>query len=253
MIGEILNLNIFSFMLIFARIGTALSIMPGFGSQFIQMRARLGFAVAIAFVMTPVLAGRLPSAPASFPDLFLLLAAEMLVGAFFGTIMRIMLAALQTTGTLFAYFASMANAFIQDPISEQQGSIIATFLGTMAITLLFISGFHHVMIRAVAESYAVFVPGQGVMIGDMADMTAKTVSTSFLLGVKMATPFMVVVVAYYLGLGMLGRLMPQMPVFFVGMPIQIGLQVSVLIIVMSSIMMLFLNNFNDSLMPLMVR
>jgi len=249
MLSDILNLNLFAFMLIFARMGTALAVMPGFGSEFINIRMRLIFALAVSFIMTPVLATVLPRMPETVPGLVVLVGYEMIIGVFFGMIMRTLTSALQVAGTLISYFASMANAFIQDPISEQQSSMLATFMGITALTLIFVMGLHHLMIRSVAESYVLFPPGQELMIGDKVDFLARTVMDSFTIGVKMSAPFMVVVLAYYLGLGILGRLMPQMPVFFVGMPIQIMLQLLILITVLSAIMMLFTSFYRDTLSP----
>lgn len=247
MLSQLVNLNLFAFLLIFARVGTALSLMPGFSSQQIFLRARVAFALAIALLMTPTLLPILPTEPASVSILFLLLASEILIGAFLGLVPRIMFGALQTAGTMISMVSSMANMFAMDPISEQQSSVFSSFLGTLAITLVFVTDTHHLMLAAISESYVVFDPAQGPIVGDMADYMAHRVADSFRIGIQISSPLIVSGMAYYLGLGIMGRLMPQLPVFFFGMPIQISMQIYLLMISLPAMMMVFMSFFTDAL------
>jgi len=247
MLSQLVNLNLFAFLLIFARIGTALSLMPGFGSPQVSVQIRLMFALAVSFVMTPALLPLMPREPDSASLLFLLLASEILIGAFLGLIPRILFGALQTAGTMLALVSSMANMFVMDPVAEQQSSVLSSFLGTTAITLVFVTDLHHLMLIAIADSYAVFDPLQGPIIADMADYIAHRVADSFRIGIQIASPLIVSGIAYYLGLGIMGRLMPQLPVFFFGMPIQISMQIYLLMVSLTAMMMVFLTYFSDSL------
>lgn len=250
MISQLINLNLFAFLLVFARIGTAFMIMPGFGAQQVPMNVRLTFALAVAFVLTPVLMEYLPLEPTQVSVLAALITSEMLIGVFLGLIPRIFMAALQTAGTVVSMMASMANMFIHDPIAEQQSSVLSAFLGTMALTIVFVTDTHHLMLAALVDSYSLFNPASGPMIGDMSDFLAHKVAESFALGVQLSAPLIVSGVAYYLGLGILGRLMPQLPVFFFGMPIQIGMQVYLLMITLPAVMMVFMTYMQDGLLSL---
>jgi len=89
------------------------------------------------------------------------------------------------------------------------------------------------------------MPGEGVATGDMALMLARRVADSFALGFQLSIPFLVFAMVYYIGLGILGRLMPQLPVFFFGLPVQVTVQLGALMIVFSSIMLVFLNHFQQ--------
>lgn len=244
MLQEILQLNIFAFFLIFSRIGTAILLLPGFSVTYVAARFRLVLGLAISFVLFPVLAADLPVPPKAVSGLALMLAGEVVVGAFLGFIMRILLSALQTVGTIAALASSMANALIQDPIAEQQSSTFSGFLLTIGVVLIFVSDSHHLMLRALLETYLLFEPGQRLPFGDFADALGRQVADSFALGLQMAAPFVVIGLTYYIGLGLLGRLMPQLPVFFFGLPIQITLQIFVFTITISGIMLTFIQNFD---------
>lgn len=245
MLHDILALNIFAFMIVFARMGTALSLMPGFSAPYIPMHMRLIFALVVAVVVTPIVAPMVSAVPGSPMALFLVLLGEATIGAFFGLIGRIVFGSLQVAGTMIALVSSMANAFIHDAIAEQQGSVLSGFLSTLGVVVVFVTGAHHLMLRAVTESYIVFLPGNALMIQDFAMMMARNVGDSFNLGVQISSPLIVTSLVHYIMLGILGRLMPTLPVFFFGLPIQLALQIFVLALALASMMMVFTNHFAD--------
>ena len=146
----------------------------------------------------------------------------------------------------------MANSLIFDPISQQQSAIVAGFLSTTAVTLLFVTDTHHLLIRAIVDSYSLFQPGIVPNTADTLHLIARQVSDSFKIGVQFAAPFLVVSMSYYLVLGILTRLSPQIPIFFVAMPAQIVISIVVLSITISSIMLAFLNHVHESLTPFIV-
>jgi len=245
MLGDLVELNIFGFFLIFARIGSAISMMPGFSSSFVSPRFSLAIALAVSFAVFPPLVSTLPVMPSSIPNLALLLIGEILIGAFLGTIARTLISALQTAGTIISFASSMANAMTNDSVSEQQSSTISAFFMTTGMVLVFVSDLHHLMLIAVLDSYSLFVPGEGLMIEDMSHFMTRKVADSFALALQMSAPFIIVAMTYYIGLGLLGRLMPQLQVFFFGMPFQLAVQLWVLAITASGILMVFVSNFQD--------
>ena len=245
MLQEIFALNVFGFFLIFARVGTAFMLLPGFSALYVSPRIRLLLALAVSFAVSPVLMTDLPGLPATVPELGLLIGAEMAIGLFMGVLGRILIGALQTAGTVIAYVSSMANAFVQDPVAEQQSTVMAGFFGTLGVVLIFVTDAHHLMLRAVVDSYSLFVPGQPLPVDDFTEMIARQVAASFGLGVQMAAPFVISGLTYYIGIGLLTRLMPQMPVFFVGLPIQITIQVTMVMLALSGIMLVFMTRFGE--------
>lgn len=246
MLQELLTLNVWAFFLIFARVGTALITMPGFGSTYVPVRIRAAFGLFLSFVLLPVVAADLPVMPVEVGPFFIILIREMLIGAFFGAIGRIILGCLQTAGTLISLYSSLANALIQDPIAEQQSSTVAGMLSTIGLLIVFTTDLHHLMLRAITDSYGLFEAGAPVLIGDHAEMITRKVAASFTLGLQMASPFILTAITYYVGLGLLGRLNPQLQVFFIGMPIQITMQIALIGVVLSGTMMVFTRYLSES-------
>ncbi len=247
MLTEFLELNIFGFLLIFSRLGATISFMPGFSASYVSVRIRLTMALALTFAVMPVIVPNLPVLPTSVTELGLIFAGEIMIGSFIGLLGRILIGSLQTAGTVIALSSAMANALIQDPVAEQQSSTISGFLLTLGIIIIFVADFHHLMIRAAIETYDLFTPGTVLPLGDFAQLMARRVSDSFILGIQLASPAMVIGLTYYIGLGLLGRLMPQLPVFFFGLPVQVTLQLWVLTVTVSGIILVFARRFQEGI------
>ena len=70
---------------------------------------------------------------------------------------------------------------------------------------------------------------------------------SFIMAMQFATPFIVFAIVFYTGMGLLARLQPQMPVFFVALPLQIMISLVIFSLVISSTLLWFLDQFEASL------
>jgi len=249
MFQDLLPASIFAALLVFTRIGSALLVLPGFSAPYVPPRMRLLLGLMVALLVTPAVTPILPALPESAVALFLIILGEILIGLFLGTIGRLFISSLTTAGMFIAYSSSMANALTNDPSAAQQGSISGSFLTATALLLIFTLDLHHLMLVAVVDSYQLFVPGQVPPIADFADMISRIVAETFLLSFQIASPFIMVAMIFILGLGMLGRLMPQMQVFFVAMPLQIGIGLTVLAATLPVLLRWFTDAFENAYIP----
>jgi flagellar biosynthetic protein FliR len=249
MLAELLTLNVFQFLLVFARIGAAFAMLPGYSAPYVSMQGRLVIALGVSLVVLAPLAGRLPETPGTPVELILLLAGEATVGVFIGSLARIFLSAVQVMGSMLSMVSSLANAFVQSPISEEQSGLLTAFFATVAVTLIFVTDAHGVMLRAVVDSYTLFAPGAAPEFADLSAAVGRAVADSFSLGIQLTTPFIITVFAYYVGLGLVTKLMPALPIFFIGMPLQIAGQIYLLMLVLPVVMMLFLGRFDAWMRP----
>lgn len=243
MLEQLIGGSVFLFLLVFTRIGAALMWLPGVGTAAVPANVRLAIALLASLALVAPLTPILPAPPTEPSGLAILLAGEALIGTLFGLIGRVLLGALQTAGTFIALFASIANAFVNDPVAEQQSSTVSGFLSLLGATLIVATDLHEVMLRALVGTYDLFVPGEPPPVGDIADLFARHVSESFLLGFQLSSPFLISALIYNVGLGVLGRLMPTLHVFFFGLPAQIGMQLWLLTVVIAGMMLVFADHF----------
>lgn len=244
--------NLFAFLLIFMRFGSAIMLMPGIGDSFVTPQVRLLFTVSFCFVLTPVLSTALPAIPASTPALIILLLSEAFIGIFIGTVMRILVSALDTAGATISLQAGFANAMVFNPATATQGSLVGALYSLLGLTLIFITNLHHFLLAAVADSYILF-PAQGLFpdLGSVSDIIARAVSTAFATGIQIAMPFVVVGLLINITFGLLGRLMPQIQIFFLALPVQILMSLVVLTMVLSAGMLYWLNNYAGAISRLL--
>ena len=252
MLQQLISLNVFAFFLIFVRVGAAAMSFPGYSAGWVMPRIRLLLALSIAFIMTPIMMDQLPPMPSSTPVLVFLIISEAIIGLLFGLIGRVFIGSLQVAGTLIALMSSLSNAMVQDPVAEQQSSVISGFLMTTGLVLVFVTDLHHLMIVALVDSYTLFKPGGVLPVGDIANFMGRKVSDSFALGLQMSSPFIITSMIYYIGLGLLGRLMPALQVFFFGIPIQISMQIWVLTITVTGILLVFIQHFREGFGTFMI-
>lgn len=233
--------SVFAWVLVFVRVGTAFITLPGIGEVFVAQRVRLLLAVFMSLVLVPVVGHLLPPMPSSIPDLMLLLGGEVFYGAFIGLVARLIVVAVETGGMIIAMQVSLSNASVFNPAMAAQSSLVSALLGMMALTLLFATDMHHMLLLAVADSYTVFTPGVVPNYGDFANTYGKLLDESFRVGSQLAAPFIVLGLVFYLGLGLLARLMPQLQIFFVAIPAQIWLGMALMALFLSTFSLVWLN------------
>lgn len=241
----------YMYILIFARVGTMLMLIPALGEQIIPARLRLSFALAFSLVLYPMLISSLPPLPDDLLQLVLLLGHELAVGLILGAMARITVMGTQVAGSIIAFQTGLSVAQAADPSNGGiQGAIIGSFLSFLGITLIFATDLHHVALAAIHDSYMIFSPTSELMFGDVAQMAIEVVSGAFVIGVQMAAPFIVFGLVFYLGIGILSRLMPQLQVFFIAMPATISVGLILLAVLLTMMMGLYLMHFEDSLATL---
>lgn len=236
-----------AFMLTFVRLGTAIMIMPGVGDSFVSPQVRLSIAVALSFILFPLV---MPYIPNPLPGTFVLLSLiimEFIIGLLFGTIARILMTALDTAGMVMSISSGLGNAQIFNPQLAGQGSILGAFMSVTGAVILFATDLHHLLFRGIIESYELFPVGSMPETGSMAYLVSATLSKAFAVGVMVAAPFIVLTMILYAGMGVLSRLMPQIQVFMIAIPLQIYLSVVLLMITLSAGMLYWVTHFENGM------
>jgi flagellar biosynthetic protein FliR len=205
-------------------------------------------ALAISFALTPTVQNLYPAmAPTTAVQLALLIAQEVTCGILVGAMASIIMSALQVAGFLIASQIGLSYAQTIDPTQNTQGAVVGNFMTLMGVVAIFATDLHHLAIGAIAGSYRMLPPGGHLPTADMAQLVIRLVSGSFALGFQLAAPFLVFGFAVYAGLGVLSRLMPQLQVFFVAVPINILAGFVIMLALLGSMITVFLNYYATSM------
>ncbi len=230
-----------AFLLVFARTGTMVMLLPGLGEQNISPRLRLTIALVLAAVLLPLHRNAYHIDPGALGPAMVMLVEEILVGAVLGLTARLTISSLEVAGSVIAQQLGLGFVTAVDPTQGEQGVIIGNFLTMLGLTLFFATNMHHLVIAALNDSYNLFAPGEVPATGDVAALVTKTVSGAFRIGIELSAPFLVFGLLFNLALGVLSRLMPQMQVFFVALPLSILIGLLFLLFGLGSMMGLFLD------------
>lgn len=239
MLSGLLEAELYAYILVFARMGGAFMLLPGFGERVIPERTRLLLALAVTFAVTPILASRLPAIPDGIAPLVLTLLSELLVGVFLGSIARLMFNTLDIAGSLILNQVGLASATALNPLMIDQGAAVSIMLMLAASVIILQTDLHVLLLRGLIDSYALFDPARPWPLGDYTAAFVKTYTQVFDIALRMTAPFIIATMVLYVGLALVARLMPQLQVFFIALPLQIILGFVVLVAVLPAIMISF--------------
>jgi flagellar biosynthetic protein FliR len=237
--------QLFVFLIIFARIGAALMLLPGISDITVPMTIRLYFALALSFVLMPVLLPYMPAIPKEPITYALLICGELLIGMFIGLMSQIMMNSMNLAGIFVAQATSLSSAYMFNPQMASQTTIVNVFISFLITTMIFVTDLHHMLLLGLIDSYRVFPVQHEIMFGDMSLGIAQGVSDALRVGLMISAPFIVVALGVFVAMGLVARLVPQIQVFVVSMPIQIMTGLVLLMTSISAMMMFFLQQYES--------
>ncbi|MBD1545704.1 flagellar biosynthesis protein FliR [Roseibium aggregatum] len=244
-LGEAGTAVLLSVFLLFCRIGACLMIIPGFASDRVAMRIRLFIALSVTLALTPLL---LPTMEAALPDQTLattarLIASELFIGFLIGFLGRIFLVALETLATFVSMAVGLSN--MQGVAIEGNQALppLANLMTLTATAMIFISNQHWEVLRGLAASYKALPPGGPMDVVGALERLSDQLDTTFVLALRICSPFVVYTVVVNLTIGLVNKLTPQIPVYFISMPFVIAGGMYFLFLVFSEAITLFLDGY----------
>ena len=236
-----------AFMLVFARVGTMLMLLPGLGEMSVPVRVRLTIALMLTLVLFPLHRAGYAIDLRSPGPVLIALGEELAIGVVLGLTARLTISALQVAGSVIAQQLGLGFVTAVDPTQGQQGLIVGNFLTLLGLTLIFATDLHHLIIAGLNDSYRLFQPGEVPAASDVATLVTNTIGGAFRVGIQLSAPFLVFGLVFNVALGVLSRLMPQMQVFFVALPLSIMIGLLFLLFGLGAMMGFFLDYVGDVL------
>jgi hypothetical protein len=140
---------VLTYLLVFARVGAMIMLLPGIGTMGVPARVRLVLALAVAFALTPTVQSAYPAiAPTTLVQLTILIAQEITCGVLVGAMASIIMSALQVAGFLIASQIGLSYAQTIDPTQNTQGAVVGNFMSLLGVVAIFATDMHHLAIGA---------------------------------------------------------------------------------------------------------
>jgi len=206
--------------LLFCRLGAAVMLLPGLGEQEIPATLRLALGVVLVPLLLPVLGPALPAAPEAVGEALRLIATEILVGLWIGTLARFIAMALAQAGQIIATMIGLTSPLQGDLELGAQATVLGRALGAATAVLILSTGLYAIPLGALVHSYAV-LPAGAPLGGAVAESAARAAGESLDLALRLAAPFVLGAILFNVALGLVSRLAPQVQIFVVAAPAQI--------------------------------
>lgn len=231
--------------LVFCRFGGCLMLMPGFGSPRIPVQVRLFIAVSVTLALAPIVVPKVEADLGQLSGAMIgqLIATETLIGMTIGAMGRIFILALQFMGTAAAMLVGFSG-MPDPPIDEQEAApALANLLTLTATVLVFTTGLHFELMRALVASYDVLVITAAFDPRFALSKVTDAASDAFILIAQLVSPFLVFSLLLNFMFGILNKLTPMIPVFFIAAPFLLAGGLLLLYVTFSEALKLFLSGF----------
>ncbi|HUU40669.1 MAG TPA: flagellar biosynthetic protein FliR [Desulfatiglandales bacterium] len=210
------------FFLILIRVSVILFLLPFFSSRVIPVLSKAGLCLIVAIVLFPVVH---ISETVEFPDhlweMIQLVITEFIIGMILGLIVEIFFEGVKMMGQLVGFQTGFAIVNILDPQSGTQVSILSNMAYFVAIALFLILNGHHIMLKAMRESFEIINVGSLNLNAKIFETFMRDVGEMFVIAVKIGAPAIAALIFTQAVFGLITKLIPQMNIMIVAFPVQI--------------------------------
>lgn len=209
------------FILLLARTAGIFTLTPVFGLNNIPPQVRIFISAGIAFVFLPMV-GPGVVLPSGIVEVLLLVARETAVGLVIGFVCTAIFAAIEMAGQFIDTQTGFRFGAMADPSTGAQVSVIERFQKIFAGLLFFAINGHYVLITGLSDSFRIAPVGQLALNPAVGEGAWDLFASLFIISLRISAPIMVALFMTDLALAVTSKVVPQMNVFIVGLPLKMG-------------------------------
>ncbi|MCF8240178.1 MAG: flagellar biosynthetic protein FliR [Melioribacteraceae bacterium] len=227
---EIAVSNFLFLVLIFLRVSGLVFTAPFLSDSRFPIKAKIGLSIILAYIIFYSMPEIEMPADDSIISIIFIGVKEVLVGLIIGFVMNFIFWGISFAGSLIGFEMGLAMAQAFDSTTEIENNIIGTVLSFLALLIFVLINGHHYLIQSIIYSYKL-IPMSGIKLTEnFFDLLIKYSAGIFVLAIKISSPLIVSFFLLNIAAGIVSRIIPQMQVFFVLQPLQIGLGLFLLIL-----------------------
>ena len=215
--------KLLSFALVLTRLSAFFLVLPVFGFKSIPMRIKTATAILMSIFFVSVKPAFEASAGASTLEAGLFLCYETIYGFALGLIAAIMFSAVKVSGRIIERQMGMAMSQVMDPLSGDRAQPLGMLLEMIFILLFLSANGHHIFLLAISKSYDSFPVGSAPSLEILVGGVIQAGSTMLVASLRMAAPMLAAFIVLMVALAVLARIVPEMNILFISMPVRIGL------------------------------
>lgn len=239
--------QVITFMLVVGRLSGLFLLAPVFSSSLIPMKVKASALLVLSATMTPIVSHGVV-VPTDGWSIAILMAKETIIGLGLGFAVSVVFAAVQVGASMIDTSIGFSLANIIDPLTNAQASVLGSFytlVGTLAF--LAVDG-HFWLLAGFSRSFDVIGVTQFPKFSNMLDNAAQMFFSLFVMAFQVAAPILVTLLLCDVVLGIVARVVPQMNVFFVGIPLKIAIGMGAIALGMPVFVSFFEHRVSDIVM-----
>lgn len=233
-----------TFLVVISRVAGFIGAIPVISSAQTPGRIKTALVFAISLTLFPLMANAVPNVSFSPIPFLLLMISELLLGLLLGLVARLIFTAVEFGATVIGFQMGFAAANVFDPQSERQVALISQFQNIFAILIFLAVNGHYLFLQTAVLSYELLPPGQLNLSGEAVPYLMELSSHMFAIGVQFSAPVLAVLLLSGLILGILARVFPQLNVFLISFPINIGTAFIVIALTLNMLSILIRREFD---------
>ena len=238
--------KLLGFMMVLTRISAFFLVIPVFGWKSIPVRIKVAMTVLLTIFFSMITPISVNAGQISSTEAVLLMANEATYGLALGLIATFVFAAVKFSGRIIERQMGLAMAQILDPLTGERAQPLGSLLEMIFIMLFLSANGHHLFLLIISRSYDSFPAGSIPTIPVLTEGIIKAGSAMLLHGLKLAAPILAAFLLLMVVLAVLARMVPEMNVLFISLPLRVGLG-----LLMVAIFMPFISSFVGEFAKLM--
>ena len=215
--------KLFGFVMVLTRISAFFLVLPVFGWKSIPARIKVAMTVLLAIFFSMITPISVNAGQISSTEAVLLIANEATYGLALGLVATFVFAAVKLSGRIIERQMGMAMAQILDPLTGERVQPLGSLLEMIFIMLFLSANGHHLFLLIISRSYESFPAGSMPTIPVMTEGIINAGSTMLLHGLKLAAPTLAAFLLFMVVLAVLARMVPEMNILFISLPLRVGL------------------------------
>lgn len=223
-----------SVFLVALRVGTLLLMSPIFTGLGSLVTVRVLLTIGLAAVLVGGMGSAVQIAPLALGPLVLAAMGEVFIGATMAFGVFAAFGAFSVAGKILDIQSGFAIGSVYDPVTRAGAPLFSTLLNLVGVAVFFGMDAHHALLRGLAFSLAQVAPG-AALVQLSADPVIRQFGLMFSLGVALIVPVMMCLLLVEVGLAVISRVLPQMNVFFVMVPVKIFAALAILALTVSTL------------------
>ncbi len=233
-----------AFFLTFTRIMATIIHVPVLAGRSVPNPIKIGLGLILAIFMTPLNFTGFGRAGLDLISFAAAIAKEILIGTLIGYAAILAFGALSIAGNLIGLGSGFAAAQILNPALEEQGTPLDQILVVTSFLIFLVINGHHSFLIGLQKTFEV-LPINSSLPAVVQEPLLQLTASIIKIGVQLAFPLLATLLLADLALGLLARVAPQIQVFFLGIPLKIGLSIFALGVAMPSLLPLIRTIFNN--------